>query len=303
MWPLLIFAVVGEIAPCKYEDAVCSCKLGEANQGTCWDKLSGVPGTCKSRPCLKGWTCACAGRTHLCPRKDANVNTVALAVSEAAIKPAEAPCNTTVAKKVTAPTLKLGMMNLSISESGVQADKCNKFIWYHNGNLRGDWTNEGYFSLSANDTAAALADRAVHTLLELLPGDLLAFQFTDASYYCYKNLAAISANNLNITTDMVGVQTYYAREPSDYWFAPNFTMNATTLGNGTEESEIDRAKFLVPRKFMLDNTTDGSLTPVVPGTDYWQPDDGSADHAVANWYWRIHIPTDLPDPTGGAATF
>lgn len=299
MWPFLIFAVVGETAPCRYEDTLCSCKLGEANQGTCWDALAGAPGTCKSRPCLKGWTCACAGRTHLCPRIDANVNTISDAVFVARPAPAEALCNRTLQKKVALPTLKLGMMNLSISQAGIQADKCTQFSWYHNGDLRGEWTNEGVFTLSANETAKASTDRSVHTLLELLPGDLLAFQFTEASYYCYKALAAIRANNLNITTDMPGVETYYAREYSPDWYSPNVTINATTIGNGTEQFESDLTKFLTPRKSLLDDNT----TLIVPGNDYWQPDDGSNDHAVANWYWRIHIPTDLPDPASGTATF
>lgn len=255
---------------------------------------------CKSRPCLKGWTCACAGRTHLCPRADANVNTVSIADSEARPAPAEAPCNRTLLKKVTSPTLKLGMFNLSVSERGIQADKCTQFSWYHNGDFRGEWTNEGAFALSDNDTAKALADRSVHTLLELLPGDLIAFQFTEASYYCYKSFAAISANDLNITTDMLGVETYYAREYSTDWYSPNVTVNATTIGNGTEEFESDLTKFLVPRKALLNDST----IPIVPGVDYWEADDGfGKDTGIGNWYWRIHIPTDLPDPTGGTSTF
>ncbi len=282
---LATFVAAGDAGPCRYEDAYCSCKLGAPDQGRCWDRIAGSLGFCRQRPCARGWTCACAGRSHLCARAPQSVNTVEADVERLP----EAPCTQQVVYQVTKPTLRLGSFLPALSASGMARDECSQFTWWHNGLLRGDWGLVGGV-MDENKTATALSERGVHTLLELRPGDLLAFQFTHASYYCYKSFSAIMVNGLNITTDMPGVATHYARQATPNWFGPAYVIDESNTA--ADESDTDLTKWLKPRtKMLVDNAT------IVPGRDQWQRDlGGSDDTRTADWFWRVQIPRDLPDP-------
>lgn len=184
--------------------------------------------------------------------------------------------------------MKLGSFTPAISRTGLLHDSCTRIAWWHNGQFRGEWPSRPLLDQSTVDTA--LTDRTQHTLLELRPGDLLAFQILQASYYCYKHFSAISVNNLNVTTIMPGILTHYAREYSVDWYDPATTLNASNTA--TDESEPNLQKFLPPRPTMLQEAT-----VIVPGVDYWAPDEGAnLDTRTGDWFWRIQIPADLPDP-------
>lgn len=187
---------------------------------------------------------------------------------------------------VSGQEMELGSLHLGISFSGVREDNCNQISWWHNGIFRGEWPR--VTGLSDAETSEALLDRSAHTLLEIKPGDLFAFQFIDASYYCYKHFSRIYVNGLEVTTEMVGVSSHYSREYTPGWFEPAFHMNGTNVGIG--ESETDLRKFLPPRRTMLDSGAE-----ILSGVDNWAPEDfSSRDHRSGNWYWRIQLPLDIP---------
>lgn len=200
-----------------------------------------------------------------------------------------APCSPRVVRLISSRVLTLGTFEPALSTEGVRQDNCNQFMWWHNGEYRGNWPSEP--DLDDAGVASAVADRSLHTFLELRPGDLLAFQFRQGSYYCYKHYSAINVNGLNITTSMPGVTTHYARDFSPEWFDPSFVLNSTNTA--ADESEPDLTKFLLPRTEMLE-----SGNPIKPGEDYWAPDKGgNLDTHTGDWFWRIQIPDGLPDPS------
>lgn len=281
---LLCFVVAGETGPCRYEDTVCSCKLGLAGQGRCWDRISSKPGFCRQRPCLQGWTCTCTGRTHLCARAPLLINVVA----QGSESSTEAPCDPTPIPQVSEPSLKLGNAVFAFSRKGVAADMCTQITWWQNGLFRGDWNRVSDTLETDAKIDAALIERSKHTLLELRPGDLIAFQITEGSYHCYSHFSGFEVNGLNITTEMLGVTSHYAREFSTNWFDPSVTLNSSNTA--ANETELDLTKFLPPRTKMRD----GSV--IEPKVDYWQPDGDNMDHLIGDWFWRIRIPTDLIDP-------
>lgn len=282
---LHIFVAAGDTSPCRYEEKYCSCKLGESNQGRCWDEIASKPGFCYQRYCLRGWICACSNRSHVCQRSLQLVNSV---IDEFIFEP-RAPCKKQIHYQISKPILKLGHFLPSLSRRGMRNDMCTRFTWWHNGLFRGDWSSVGE-AMDVNSTNVALKQRAQHDMLELRPGDLLAFQFSQGSYYCYNSFAQIQVNNLNITTNMPRVTTHYARQFSENWFDPSFVLNETNTA--LNESDPDFTKFLPPRKRMLmDNSS------IIPGVDLWERDLGAnEDTRTADWFWRIQIPSDLPDP-------
>lgn len=256
--------------------------MGEGGQGRCWDPIPDTPGRCRGRFCREGWTCCCAGRTHLCNRALQTVNVV----EKSNVQDETATCAAQELSLVSGRELKLGSLHLGISLTGVRENNCNQISWWHNGIFRGEWQRTS--NLSETESNEALLDRAVHTLLEIRPGDLFAFQFIDASYYCYKHFAKINLNGLEVTTDMVGVSSHYSREYTSGWFEPSFPMNGTRIG--IDESETDLRKFLLPRKTMLDSGAE-----ILSGIDNWAPEDySSRDHRPGNWYWRIQLPLEIP---------
>ncbi len=256
--------------------------MGAGGRGRCWDPIADQPGKCRRRYCRAGWTCACAGRTHLCQRSPRTVNSVdpVLEHNETA------SCTPKTVNLVSGRELELGSFWISISRDGVKENSCNQLTWWHNGMFRGDWPKVS--GLSDTEVDKVLEERSTHTLLEMRPGDLLAFQFIDASYYCYKHFAKIVVNGIEITTEMTGVNTYYSREYTPNWFDPGFTLNGTRVG--LDESEVDLRKFLPRRKIMIESGAE-----IEPGIDYWAPEDpNSRDHKKGDWFWRIQLPTNIP---------
>lgn len=270
-----------DFGTCRFDEELCSCKIGEANQGLCWDKVVGQPGRCSKRFCRAGWTCACTGRTHVCKVGDKTVNAL---VNEADKTQAIADCETKTRSMVDSVDISLGTIKIHISKAGIKANDCTQIAWWHNGILLGNRRLVDGIT-EANDavvTSEQIA-REDHSLIELRPNDVIAFRFKEASYYCYKHLTEMVMNGTSIDTNMGFVSTFYAREFSTNWFLPSFELNESNTAQ--DETETDLKKFLPLRKNKL---VSGDV--LITGTDYWQPrDDANADNKRSNWYYRIHI--------------
>ncbi|CAN8063456.1 unnamed protein product [Agarophyton chilense] len=133
-----------------------------------------------------------------------------------------------------------------------------------------------------------LKKREQHSLLELRPGDLVAFRFREASYYCYKHFTEMVINGTSLNSETLGFKTFYAREYSENWFMPSYKL--TDENTAEDESDVNLRKFLPLRSKKL--TSD---TTVVPGNDYWEPrDDSNSDNKRSNWYFRIQVPDEIP---------
>lgn len=136
-----------ELGPCRFDDSGCSCKMGEENQGVCWDQIPNDPLNCRPRSCKRGWTCACGGRTHVCALGQvfAEHNTGA-PVSIADVAPKSSvvrdfsqqfavrqqstivrPCTPAGRVTATKTDLKLGTIKFSFSSQGTLANKYVNF--------------------------------------------------------------------------------------------------------------------------------------------------------------------------------
>lgn len=278
---LIILSAISnaDFGPCRYDEDRCSCKLGEANQGICWDKIQNQPGLCTRRFCKAGWTCACGGRTHVCYRSAKNVNVVK---DSADASKQVADCETKPRSLVSEREITLGTFKIHLSRNGMLVNDCAQVAWWHNGELLGN--RNVVNGMSESNVDAELRAREDHSLLELRPGDLLAFRIREGSYYCYKHFSEMVVNTVDMDTAMPTVTTHYAREYSKDWFMPSFKL--TPENTAETEAETDLKKFLPIRKHRL---TDGAI--IENGKDYWQPrDDNSADNKRSNWYYRIQIP-------------
>lgn len=285
---LVVAHVAGDLGPCRFDPDRCSCKIGPENQGICWDKIVGQPGMCTRRFCKAGWTCACGGRTHVCYLAPKNVNVVNNLPD---VAQATAACQTASSSLVNSREISLGTFKIHISKNGVLADDCTQIAWWHNGILLGN--HKLVPSMSALVVDTEHSKREDHSLLELRPGDLLAFRFKEASYYCYKHFSEMLVNGTEISTNTGVTTTHYSREYSQDWFLPSFTL--TEANTAADESETDLKKFLPLRK------TKFSGSPISNGTDHWEPrDDTNADNKRSNWYYRIQIADTISGPTSVA---
>lgn len=274
-----------DFGPCRFDAEKCSCKIGAANQGICWDRIVGQPGRCSRRYCQAGWTCACAGRSHVCTVGNKPVNVL---TNDADVSLSVADCETSSRTMVSGQDISLGTLKIHISKAGVRANDCTQISWWHNGVLLG---NRGVVNgISSANTAtlnAELSAREDHALLELRPGDLIAFRFKEGSYYCYNHLSEMVVDGTKITSNMNVVTSYYAREFSQGWFLPSYKLTASNTA--ADENESDLKKFLPLRSNKL--VTGLGL---IDGTDYWEPrDDSNADNKRSNWYFRIQIADDI----------
>lgn len=279
---LTVAIVNGDAGACRYDTDRCSCRVGDANKGICWDADPFEEGMCTKRYCRPGWTCTCGGRTHVCYRQYRMTRTVQKV--EDYNKPT-APCQIATALQVSALDITLGSLKIHISRAGVLANDCTQIAWWHNGELLG---NRGLVPTMSEDTVdAELTAREDHALLELRPGDLIAFRFLRSSYYCYLHLTEMVVNSTSIDTLSQGVITNYARAYSPDWYLPSFKL--TGANTGVDENEPDKRKFIPLRATKL-----VSNQPIVPGEDYWEPTDNSnSDKKKGDYYFRIQIPDIL----------
>lgn len=142
--------VSAEVGECRFDTNECSCKMGEENQGVCWDQIPEDPLNCRPRACNRGWTCACGGRTHVCKigQITAEHNTgQAVTMSEiTAVNSASAvqnvqqqfavrqatslvrPCTPSARAAASTTDLKLGTIRFQYSTTGTLANKYVSFF-------------------------------------------------------------------------------------------------------------------------------------------------------------------------------
>lgn len=197
-----------------------------------------------------------------------------------------AACTAKTAPLVSGRELVLGSLKIHISRAGVLANDCTQLAWWHNGELLGNHRNVS--DMSANTVDDEVALRENHSMLELRPGDLVAFRFRESSYYCFKGLVDLVVNGTSMSTTSAGMKAYYTRIYAPDWYMPSFRLTPDRLG--VDESESDTSKFIPFRtKRRSSNTT------VLPGKDYWAPrDDSNLDNKRSNWYFRFEIPSVAP---------
>lgn len=273
----------GEYGSCRYDDDSCSCKVGEANQGTCWDSNTTSAGMCTRRYCRAGWTCACGGRTHICSRSYRAVFKLSDEVGDS--DKAYAACTSTSVALPSALALSLGSVEFHLSREGMLAGDCAQFAWWHNGELVGSYG--GLANVLESTVDAELSARKDHSLLELRPGDLVAFRLLEASYYCYKDLIDLVVNGTSTSSVGIGFATHYARNYSKEWYLPSTELTSENMGEN--ESESDLTKFLPLRTTKL-----SSSVAIIPGEDYWAAaDDSNLDNVSGDWYFRMQLPFDI----------
>lgn len=268
--------VRGEFGPCTYEESACSCKMGDASSGICFDRQGEIIGgqvNCTSRYCKAGWTCSCKDRTHLCDLREKqalipDTRTKAIGVT--------ATCRTEPKTSAGGPVLSLGTFRPSISRSGLLANQCNRLAWWLNGDLYGNYGDD---SITAENIDEAIDLRSNHSLLELRRGDLVAFRFKAGSYYCYNSFSNFIVDGEVLNTSSPDVTTHFNRAFVTNWFSP--TTNVTYA---TDETTAALTEFVPLR----DMTLVGNNS-IVPGEDMWSPVDGSLDNAVSNYYYRIQL--------------
>lgn len=274
----LFLSVKADFGPCRFDEDRCSCKIGEANQGTCWDKITGQPGRCTKRFCNAGWTCACGGRTHVCYTGSRPVNTL---VNPSDVSKSTADCQAGQRSMVTSQEISLGTLKIHLSRKGMQVNDCAQIVWWHNGVVLGIRRTDPGMSEATVD--AELGVRQDHSLLELRPGDLIAFRIREGSYYCYKHFSEMVVNGTSVNTNMASITTHYARGYTTDWFLPSYKLTAENTAK--DETETDLTKFLPLRTKTL-----VSGEAIVAGKDYWQArDDSNGDNKRSNWYYRIQI--------------
>lgn len=320
MKAVLSFVVVGvllavgnaEYGECTFSDKFCSCKVGSESEGICLDKVPGKA-ICTARTCVEGWTCSCHGRTHLCeikkvtgykntgaplllqdvlktenPEFENEVRSLKLKpVARNAAAKIERPCTTHqhfVASKVD---LKLGNITFHFSEIGMLAGKCNVLAWWLNGKKMGDYRHAG--DVNSGNLKEYVTKFSKHSLLEIRPGDLVAFRFRAGTYHCYKHLTSFIINGRRIESTAPGFSTRFARQWTKNWFKKSFTP---TLAE--EETRQNLQSFVPLRKHMIKETESDAEVEIIPDADMFSTNYATANHQVSNFYYRIQIPEELP---------
>lgn len=128
---VVLSQVTADFGPCTFASDRCSCRIGSANQGKCWDHRRSVPGTCSSRFCKRGWTCSCGDRTHLCYLEgrttiiidpaDKNKDIASCPLDPATGVPFRRPIAV-----ASGPEISLGTLQYDVSPKGSAADDCNQ---------------------------------------------------------------------------------------------------------------------------------------------------------------------------------
>jgi hypothetical protein len=152
-------------------------------------------------------------------------------------------------------------------------------VWI-NGDMLAMFPRRSGPSLDPADAALEVTKRSEHDLLDLRAGDLIAFRFRKASYYCHNSLANIVVNGTFLESTAPGVNITYSRQYSDLWYDKSFLPEYG-------QTEDDPATSWLP----LRKTTLVSNEAIVPGLDAWQPVDAThEDHRESNFYFRVQLP-------------
>lgn len=274
--------VRAEVAPCVYDKSECSCKLGDAKSGICLDLVSGTDGsgTCKTRYCKSGWTCSCHGRTNLCGMKEGKAHIRDTTGGRSTVRRAIGdivPCHSE--GKLSAGSgvrLKLGSFFPKYSRTGLLDGQCKQLAWWVDGELVEVYGKE---EISEDNIDEEMFRRANNTLFPLKAGSVIAFRFKQASYHCFSSFASIVVNGTRLDTNNPTVKIRFNRAHVPNWFAPD-----ANLTYAEDEHTAAVTEFIPLRSHML---FDGSA--IAKGEDTWKPPDGTEDHKVSNFYFRIDM--------------
>lgn len=273
-----------ESAPCRFENSQCSCLFNHQEGGICLDKIRGSD-LCAQRPCRGGWTCQCAGRTHLC-----NLNRVRVlvpAIEPSAPKPApdaNIPCDRSPQRIVSSLQIVLGWVSFGISYQGLREGDCSRFTWFLNGRKMAE------FDDSTAEGSAIPTHRSMvfHDKLEMRPGDVVAFRFQRSSYYCFSNSVLMHVNGTSErATAPAGdrFEAYYNRASVTGWKSKNLVIDQTNSkpeesAAGPEDWIPWRTRKLVPPRPALP-----------PSQNNWKPrDETNLDDRRGKWFFRFKIP-------------
>jgi hypothetical protein len=188
----VLVLVSAEFGDCRYDANSCSCKMGSAFQGVCWDDVIGSPGICSPRACKAGWTCACSGRSHVCSVFNmtsqhntgnrvtmADVKAAGLKVTLRQKTTLTRPCARAAAPTASRTSLILGTIQFGISPNGVLSKGCHQLAWWHNGRQYGNYSTSA--KMTPTMFSSTMTRMINHSLLELRPGDVIAFRFREGS--------------------------------------------------------------------------------------------------------------------------
>lgn len=262
-----------------------SCKYGEEEQGICWSFSGNVshPEICTSRYCKRGWTCSCFGRTHVCRisnrtvLKPLSMETGSNSTGATQIR-TENNCKETSVLVAKSAEIELGGWIGKFSVAGLLSGYCTEFSWWLNGE---EMLALPKGSVSEKSLNAELQARSVHLLIDIRPGDLVAFRFRGGSYFCQNSFYIFNVNGTTQTISNLQNQEKirFAREYSTGWNQPWYVPQL-----GTSEHTAEAWHFVPLRtKFFFNNSV------IEPGVDYYRPDDGSRDHELTNFYFRVQL--------------
>lgn len=136
-----------------------------------------------------------------------------------------------------------------------------------------------YGEVTEGSVQAELDKRQNNTLLQLRPGSLIAFRFKDASYYCYNSLSSFVVNGTAIDTLSATMSARFARGFVSNWYLPS-----TALNYSDDEATAGTHDFMPLRTHMV-----STGSPVPHDVDSWKPPDGTEDHKISNFYFRIQL--------------
>lgn len=281
---LLAFAAMApaEVAECIYDNDECSCKFGDATSGICLDLVNGTDesGTCQTRYCRAGWTCSCHGRTNLCSltEKSARIRDgTGSGPANRQVVGDTTPCHSENRLHAgNGERLMLGTFFPSYSRKGLLDGQCKQLAWWVDGTLIEVYGNE---EITESNVDEEMERRANNTLFPLRPGSVVAFRFKQASYFCFNSFATLEVNGTAVDTNSPKIRTIFSREHVHNWFATD-----ANLTFAEDELTAATTDFLPLRSQTL---FDGS--PIVYGTDNWKLSDGTEDHKLSNFYFRIEL--------------
>lgn len=275
-----------DVGPCHFDSDECSCSEKNTGGGICWDKNGNS--TCTSRPCNGGWTCLCEGRTHLCETKEKKIYIPTGTISAGQ---STAQCEKEERQVVLKPILKLGFLTISLSFKGILKNDCNRFKWFLNGETMGTYPSEP--GMNAISAIKARKERQYHKMLELKEGDVIAFRFIQASYYCFSGSVYILHNG-TVSDFRPGeanarrFEAYYSDHQISGWKSRDLELeDENTAPDETSAASKGRNTFILFRSKKLSQSHS-----IITGLDdLWEPrDNTNPDNRRSNWYFRMKIP-------------
>ncbi|CAN8066383.1 unnamed protein product [Agarophyton chilense] len=282
---LFFLSTHAEVAPCRRDGEYCSCMWAEEDGQKCWKQTASEDGgrfQCEDAPCApSGWMCSCEDREYVCPIRQKQTPLFLEGSGGVNL------CRNGSTSVVEPPVLRLGSFEIGLSRKGMHSNACNELVLWHNGDLVVNFGAKDNPTITCANADEEIRRRSNYTAVELQRGDLIAFRFKKASYHCFTSIAKFRINGRYMSSVDDEVVVRYARQYSTNWFSPSFIpvypKDDLNMKNVTEETEP--ASVFVPLRRKLFST--GEMIP--RGEDFWHPPDGTQDHSLGNFYFRIQL--------------